>query len=952
MHKANNYLHQTKTSLASAKNQLRKVSESKYAKDKKIWVAAIIMIVAIVFWALPAYAAKAPGQLGYNIKRFEESVASTLAPTNGLRDGLKLDFAQRRVNEATYVAIHASDIGSGKVQAAPLVSTIKPDNTKAAATINQLLSQFTATYQDYTTKLAKNVDQNKKLNSGDIKQLRKQAVQSYTALALLRVEAPDAAQISVLTGIDTAQKNIATTNDALEVAPLSSSDVSQLTKLVSVGILSKTDLDKLLSSQMDNREFHSKLVELVDTKKVPSNLVYNLDNDLVKQLAPDKVTSFEAVSDFEQMQRISATVQSSRPTEAQQQAIQDYLSKYKPGDAIPDSDIQSFVTPIVYGMALAGELQTNVSSLSTTPLSSDDQAVLDSWKGSLATNQQNLGQLYQQLMTEAANQPGLHERLLARVQDEFVDAQKAGVDHLVLPPGWSDDQLSGLSQQMGIEIAADRFVAANPGTDQQLAVLTNSQKQLLSSFSTVDKTHDTITGKLETQVNNFTGTPEQITQLKELLSTLRESQNNTITDLQTQLTGVTDLHTQLATTIETLRGEQLISLAELELRAASNAKDLTAAAKAELTASLNGVNQTTQNLIDGLQSRVDGLDSSQATLQEQLNSDIQTIQDNHTELAAYVTAQITAGRETTDQLQSTLQSAQNSLTQQAAQLAGLGTSTDALTQLVGQVQTTTASQVNSLQGQIDGLKIDQQTVKDSISTLRTTQAAELSQLSDQLAHLSVLQTEAQVAITTIGQQQTQTQSSLSSLTNNFTVLQTTLETVQNSQTAIESNVADQQSQLDSLQTQTQSAIADQTQGQAQLSAQIDSLVTNTTSLSQTVTAIQTTSTATQTQLDTLLANPPWSIIPDGTYATQAEFDSLQTSLNTQFAAKAAALDAQFQTFQQQVNTEIQQVNANVSQLSQTTTTQNTSQQQAIDALNAQVQALQAQVQALTPHTGL
>src|SRR5205085_1799204 len=139
---------------------------------------------------------------------------------------------------------------------------------------------------------------------------------------------------------------------------------------------------------------------------------------------------------------------------------------------------------------LAGELQTNVSSLSSTPLNSDDQAVLDSWKGSLATNQQNLGQLYQQLMTSAANQPDLHQRLLARVQDEFVDAQKEGVDHLVLPPGWGEDQLAGLSKQMAVEVAADKFVANNPGTDQQLAVLTNSQKQLLASFGTVDKTHD------------------------------------------------------------------------------------------------------------------------------------------------------------------------------------------------------------------------------------------------------------------------------------------------------------------------------------------------------------------------------------------------------------------------------------------------------------------------------
>src|SRR6266550_2450439 len=127
------------------------------------------------------------------------------------------------------------------------------------------------------------------------------------------------------------------------------------------------------------------------------------------------------------------------------------------------------------------------------------------------------------------------------------------------------------------------------------------------------------------------------------------------------------------------------------------------------------------------------------------------------------------------------------------------------------------------------------------------------------------------------------------------------------------------------------------QGQSQLSVQIASLTADATNLSQLVSAIQTVSTATQTQLDTLLASPPWSIIPEGTYATQAEFDGLQASLNTQFATKAAALDAQFQAFEQQVNAEVQLANDAVSQLSQTTTSQHNSQQQAIDALNAQVQ---------------
>ncbi len=950
MSRSNKYVRKMKTLVASAKKSLKELGNSKYAKDKRIWVAIVVAVVTLVFWVLPVYGAKAPGQLGYNMKRFEESLSTTLAPTAGLRDELRLNYAGRRVNEAAYLAVHT--VGSSKVSAAPLIKPIAPEDAQTADTINQLLTQFTSAYQGYTTKLAGHVNQNEKVSSDGIKQLQKQAVEAYAALALLRVQAPAAAQISVLTGIDTAQKHIATVNDALDVSPLSSSDVSQFTKLISVGILSKIDLDKLLSTPMNNRQFHTKLVELVDAKRIPSNLLYNLDEDLIKQLAPDKLTGFEAVSDFEQMQRISATVQASRPTKDQQQAIQTYLTKYKVGDALPASDIQPFVTPIVYGMALAGELQTNIASLTTTPLSSDDQAVLDSWKGSLATNQQNLGQLYQQLMTGAANQPDLHERLLARVQEEFVDAQKADVDHLVLPPGWGADQLSGLSQQMGVELAADRFVATNPGADQQLAVLTSTQKQLQTALTTVDKTHDSIISKLTTQVNTFTGTPEQVSQLKELLASITNSQTTTFADLQTQLSGAADLHTNLATTIETLRGQQLISLAELELRAASHTQTLTAAAKAELNGTLGQINQTTQNLIDGLQSRTDALDNAHLALQEQLDSNLETIRDNHTELAAYVTAQLAVGREATGQLQTTLTTVENTLEGQASQLASLGTGTNALNQLVNQVQASTASQVTTLQGQIDNLHIDQQTVRDSIATLRTTQTAELTQLSDQLAHLSVLQAENQVVITAIGQQQTQTQSSISNLTNNFTLLQTALETVQDSQTSILATVTAQQSQLDNLQTQTQSAITSLTEGQTQLSAQVASLAINATDLSQTLSVIQTASAATQTQLDTLLASPPWSIIPEGTYATQAAFNALETSLNTQFAAKAAALDSQFQALEQQVNTELQQVNTTVSQLSQTTTTQNTNQQQAIDTLNTQIQTLQAQVQALTPHTGL
>src|SRR5882672_7722104 len=108
MPKANKFLRKAKASLAPVKNKLKKVSKSKYAKDKRVWAMAVAAITLVVFWALPTFAAKAPGQLGYGIKRGEESVVSNLAPLGSWRESLKLDFASNRVAEAAYMANQAN----------------------------------------------------------------------------------------------------------------------------------------------------------------------------------------------------------------------------------------------------------------------------------------------------------------------------------------------------------------------------------------------------------------------------------------------------------------------------------------------------------------------------------------------------------------------------------------------------------------------------------------------------------------------------------------------------------------------------------------------------------------------------------------------------------------------------------------------------------------------------
>ena len=1065
---------QLKRTARSITKRVRGISKSAYVRDRKVWAGVIIIILAAVLWALPTYAAKAPGQLGYSIKRGEEFLASNLAPLPSWRDQLRLDFANNRVLEAAYIADQANRNGTA-------------DQAKTAVTINDLLGTYESVYEARTTALNQKLADHAKIPKADATEFQRDAVDTYDELQLLRLQAPAKAQLAVLTSIDDAQTNIAALKDALGAKPLSTSDLSRLSKLITIGVITKAQADQL-AAITSNRQLHAELVSMIDSGQLPSDIIYQLDEDLIKQVDPAHAKSFDAVSEFEQMQRISAVVAASRPTAAQQQAVQTYLRGYQPGQVVPADSTQQYVTPVVYGIALSGRLLSDLRSLSGVPMNGDDQKLFNKWKA--IVDPPNLSDIYQQLTTAAQDQPQLSLRSMTRMQEELVAAQQAQISYLVMPPGWGTAQLGKLNSQMGVEIATEQFQASKQDTNQALASVSATQQQLQAKLDALEATHTETVTKLQAQINNFAGTPDQLAQLKSDLAALDQAQATTINNVQAQLTSITTAHTQLGDSIENLRQEQVTNLTELELRAATKAQQLTDSATAQLTASLNQidsrsqtlitnlqtkvddlggsqdqlrgqlnaeittikadyqalttnvqsqlnagvattsqlqttltqvqnglaseqtkltdltssttalsqlvnqvktdaasqaqdlqnqvnvvkldqqttnaavaslqtVSQTSQSLITGLQGRVDSLDTSQTQLRTELTAEIQTVQANYTQLAAYTQAQLDAGVATTTQLGTDLQTVQTSLSQHATQLASLTTSNTVLTQLVNQVKADSTAQVGNLQGQIDGLATGQQAIQASLTTLQDQQTADITQLSSQLAVLNVLQTQAQATITALDQQQTQAQADINTLSTNFGVLQTAFDTSQQVQTAMQSNIADQQSALDSLQTQTQTSIDTLTQQQTQLAGQISSLAANTATLSQVLTTVQASNTATQSQLNTLLANPPWAI-PAGTYVTQSQFDTLSTQINTQFAAKSAALDAQLQTYQQTLNASVSQLNAQVQSLSTTTTntaTAQTQQQTQINSLSSQIQTLQTQVQQLlnaaTPHgTGL
>jgi DNA repair exonuclease SbcCD ATPase subunit len=1062
----------SKQTVRFLKRGARKLRKSAYTRDRKVWAGAALVLLVAVFWALPTYAAKAPGQLGYGIKRGEEVLIANLAPLPSWREDFRLEFANNRVLEAAYVADHANQSHAN-------------NPVKTAATINGLLGTFENVYEARTASLNQKLTDRKKISKADATEFRKDAIGTYDELQLLRVQAPGGAQLAVLTSINDVQQNIAALNDNLGIKPLSAGDLLRLSKLVTIGVMTKAQVDQLAAAT-SNRQLHTQLVSMIENGQLPSDITYQLDEDLIKQVEPENAKSFDAVSEFEQMQRISAVVAASRPTTAQKQVIQAYLRSYQPGQTVP-ADNQQYVAPVVYGIALSGRLLNDLRSLSGVHMSSDNQQLFNKWKA--IVDPPNLSDIYQRLTTAAQDQPQLSLRSMTRMQQELVAAQQAQVSYLVMPPGWGTAQLGKLNTQMGVQIATEQFEASKPDANRALAGITVTQQQLQTRLDALEANHSETITKLQTQVNDFSGTPEQLAQLKSDLAALDAAQTITINNVQTQLTNITNAHTALGDSIENLRQEQLTNLTELELRAATHAQQLTDSAKAELTTTLNqidsrsqtlvtnletridnlgsshnqlrseltteittikanyqvltasvqaqldagvattnqlqatltqvqstiageqtkvnnlissttalsqlvnqvktdttnqvqdlqdqidvvkldqqttnaavsdlqSISQTSQSLITGLQDQVDALGTGQTQLRAELTGQIQTVQDNYTALAAYTQAQLDAGVATTTQLQTDLQSVQTSLAQHATQLTSLSTSTTALTQLVSQVQADSTAQVSGLQDQVDSLAISQQTVETSLDTLRDQQTADVAQLAGQLAGLSVLQAEAQAAITALNQQQTEAQATIDNLTTDFNTLQAAFDASEQVQTAMQSNLADQQSALDSLQTQTQASIDTLTQQQTQLVAQIDDLAANVTTLSQTLATLQTTSTATQTQLDTLLANPPWAI-PVGTYVTQSEFDTLSAQLDAEFAAKAAALDAQFQAYQQTLNASVSQLNSQVQSLSTTTTntaTAQTQQQTQINTLSSQIQTLQTQVQQLinatTPPGGL
>lgn len=933
------------------KNKATRVSKSRYVRNPRIWIPELILVLAVIFWALPAFAAKAPGQLGYSIKRGEEAVISNLAPLPSWRDSLKLDFANNRIAEAAYVANQANQNNHS-------------DQTKTAKTINDLLGTYEDVYETRTASLNQKLKDNKKPSKANLLGYQAYAADTYDELQLLRLQAPPTSQLAVLTSIDDTQQNLAALNDALGLRPLSDSDLSQLAKLIPIGVITQSQVDQLTAIP-SSRLLHVQLVNMINAGQVPSDITYLLDQDLIKQADPAHATSFAAVSEFEQMQRISAVIAASRPTVAQQKEIKTFVSAYKPGQSLPTNSTEKYTVPIVYGIALSGRLLTDLSSLKPLHMSSDNQAIMDIWKK--VVDPPNLSVIYERLMTGAQSDPQLTLRNMIRMQEELVDAQKAQVSYLVMPPGWGSDQLPKLNQEMGIEIAQTTFIASKTDINERLADVLSIQNQLQTRLDSLQQSDSKTITELQAKIDSFKGTPEQLATLKDQLATLVETQNTTINDLKSQIINITAAHTELDDKIDVLRQDQLTSLYELEIRATNTAKTLTTSAKNELTTKLNQIESSSQTLITNLETKVNNLGGDQTQLKTQLNSEITAIKSNYQELKTDVQSQLNAGVATTAGLQTSLNQTQSTLASQQTQLTDLGTKATALTTFVGQVKTDSENQINGLQNQLDVVKLDQQATQATVSDLRTitqTSATLIDGLQTRVDNLDVSQNtlrnqltssiatirddqdqfaayvQAQIdagaattadLLTTLDGVQTslsQQATQLSNLSTNAIALTTLVNQVK---TSAETTANSLQSQIDGLNIDQQTiktsldSLRDQQAADInQLNGQVASLTVLQTEAGAAITVLTQQATQTQSQITSLSAN--FATLQTTLGTIQQTQSSLQTSvadqqseLDIMTTQTQSALD-ELTNQQTQLSTRVDDLAANVATLSQTVST--------------------------------
>lgn len=781
----------------------------------------------ILSLGMMATQAKAPDDFAYPVKRAAEQVGIALALGQDAKTEANFNAATSRVKEAAVVADRI-----------PKESTNK--QVSDAQVIQNLLNEFNQTFNDQAVSFGRLIDQGIKPPQDKSKWAETGMVNTYITLEKLRLNAPPEAQSSVLQSINTMQISLATVQDALGKSPVTPTDVTQLTKLVSEGFLTHDELTNIFTKATSNRQLLSTIRGLTESGQIPSSAIYAINYDLITELAPKDAPLFMASVEFDELRKVAIFSTVIVPTAQQKQLVKDYLTNYKLGQLLPRDSSRSYIMPIVYGLDLTPNLGNDLSKLDPNALSPIRRVLYDAWKPLVTGQAANTDakQLFGQVLKLTNATVASNYDLMQRVQLELLKAVRSGVAYMALPPGWTSSQVAALQgdfQQQAKDLKSFATVeaAANSATTTLAQITTPliaplAEQSVDSIRAEVTKQMSTIQQQLVT-TSNTAATPQAIVpdltkeladvqqllnskiaalgttsdstaaQIAALKDALQQSINNA-TDAQNKLGQYVTANNVFQQTMKQSASDaqaaqnQTLAAIQSSLSAASNAQQGVAS---QLSSSLDSIKQTTNQNIANLQSQLVSVGSAQANTQGQLE---QALITQASQIAAL----------------------QSKLNLSTTTYSALKSDTAAAVNLISNNQTTA---VNTMQKQLSDINALHSQLNDTtnqqVNAIKTTQAQLLSNLQDQVNDKQVLKDQMQASINLLKDAQDKAD--------------TKMQNMASSGTSLTQQLKDVQAILDQAGQQIKSNIADTKVARSELQQSID--------------AIQAAQTSTQTQVD-------------------------------------------------------------------------------------------------------
>ncbi|MFY9484576.1 MAG: hypothetical protein WAP74_03065 [Patescibacteria group bacterium] len=720
-------------------------------RKRAFWIRAVPAIVLLLV-ALPIVgAAILPGNPLYPVKRIGESVLTFITPGISYqhvnaKEGVRAVYAARRLNEAGAM-VERLDRRSVKKQASD------------ADTIEVLLQQFDEVFSDITLNLSQTIDRGARPSEKFFTDIQKRSAELAVKLKHMRLEAPPTDQATVLRSIVIINNNLATIADALHQAPVSEGDAAELTKMVSAGLISKSDLTALLGQVNSNRRLLDLLREKVKSGQLPSGILYAMNFDLVTKLLPDQAPRYINSVRFDELRKVALLMKAVEPTPSQKKAIQDYLKSYKAGDLVPTNSLTRYTAPLIYGWHLVEAIGVDTSVIEPEHMSPERRIFYELWAPHLnktnvktPTKQSSFivsralaqeattvttqkAPTYDQVLSSADIGVIKSSTLLDRVQLELLKALRSEVAYMALPPGWIGSDIMAMSESFkqstealkaneAVQAKTDQAVAQLATVTAPLQAVNAGQAASATQATDATKAIDGLRAEMKTEienlrtqlvqntynstfttVNNTTVVNQDTTTIDNNIEVLRQKFNQSLTSLETKLTADNQ-------TAGSLTKQELAALKTAANESLDELKDAQTDLKEQIAA------QT--ELITRLKKTITGLEVGQATLIDDLAS-------ARKETAANLDAAITNVKEFQA---GNLASLQSQLTDQVSQAGALELS------LIGLVQAQ-AEQKAALEAEINLSAADRATLKaqvnQAVADLAAAQAKNITDLESAIA---------------------------------------------------------------------------------------------------------------------------------------------------------------------------------------------------------------------------